>query len=142
MDVQQHSFNLISSNGQRLSLAIICAICLSSFFIWPYIENTFYLLVKYLIACVCIAFFIKQFIALRYWHCSFIVRSDGSGKLEQAGNFIVINKPFITPFALMFDIQLQHETKRVVVWADMLDDTNYRHLCRLLQLAAQARGIK
>ena len=120
----------------------MCAICLSSFLIWPYIENTFYLLVKYLIACVCIAFFIKQFLALRHWHYNFIVRSDGSGKLEQAGNFIVINKPFITPFALMFDIQLLHETKRVVVWADMLDDINYRHLCRLLQLAAQARGIK
>ncbi|MCL1138871.1 protein YgfX [Shewanella pneumatophori] len=140
MDVQQHSFDVKSSHGQRLSLAIISAICLSSFIVWPYLENSVYLAIKYLLICVCVCFFIWQFHRLKSWHCRFVICSDGTGKLESQRNFVVINKPFITPFAVMFDIQLQNETKRLVIWADMLDDTNYRNLCRLLQLSVQARS--
>ncbi|MCK8043676.1 hypothetical protein MSG37_02160 [Shewanella sp. 1CM18E] len=140
MDVQQHSFALQSSHGQRLSLAIISAICLSSIAVWPYLENPVYLTIKYLLIGACVCFFIWQFLRLKTWHCRFVMCSDGTGKLESQGNFVVINKPFITPLAVVFDIQLQNETKRLVIWADMLDDTNYRNLCRLLQLGVQARS--
>lgn len=135
MDVQQHSFDVRSSNGQRLSLAVIAVTCLSSFLIWPYAENTFYIWFKFLVFTACCGFFIWQFYRLRYWRCQFVLKADGGGKLDHCMDFVISGKPVITPFAVMFDIAVMGKKKRLVLWADMLDDTNYRHLCRLLQLA-------
>ncbi|MGS0694545.1 protein YgfX [Shewanella sp. 0m-4] len=137
MDVQQHSFDVRTSFGQRLSLAVIALICLSSFLIWPYAENISYILLKALLFIACCIFFIWQIWRLKTWRCRFVLRADGGGKLEGNIGFVVKGKPVITPFAVMFDISFAKRSTRLVVWADMLDDTNYRHLCRLLQLASQ-----
>ncbi|MGS0679540.1 protein YgfX [Shewanella sp. 125m-7] len=140
MDVQQHSVDVRSSFGQCLSLAVIALVCLSSFLIWPYAENTLYSLSKSLLFIACSIFFMWQFWRLRKWRCSFVIRADSTGKLVGDMDFVLIGKPVITPFAVMFDVSSGHRQKRVVVWADMLDDTNFRHLCRLLQLATQSRA--
>ncbi|ABZ75644.1 conserved hypothetical protein [Shewanella halifaxensis HAW-EB4] len=137
MDVQQHSFDVCSSFGQRFSLTVIAFVCLSSFFIWPYAENTLYILFKGLLFITCCVFFVWQLWRLKEWRCRFVLRADGVGKLEGNVDFALIGKPVITPFAVMFDISLAKQSRRLVVWADMLDDTNFRHLCRLLQLASQ-----
>ncbi|WP_220764361.1 MULTISPECIES: protein YgfX [unclassified Shewanella] len=138
MDVQQHSFDLTSSNGQRLSLTVVALICLSSFLIWPYAENTLYILLKSLLFCACSGFFIWQLYRLKYWQCQFVLKADGAGRFKDGRDFVIQGKPVITPFAVMFDITIMGGKKRLVLWADMLDDTNYRHLCRLLQLAYQS----
>ncbi|MCL1144930.1 hypothetical protein L2747_02745 [Shewanella marinintestina] len=126
-----------SSLGQCLSLAVISLVCLSSFVFWPYSESLIYLYFKYLLLTVCMSFFTWQLWHLRTWRCRFVLKSDGQGKLEGQTEFMVVARPVITPFAVMFDIKLATETRRIVIWADMLDDINYRHLCRLLQLATQ-----
>ena len=137
MDVQQHSFDLTSSNGQRLSLTVVALICLSSFFIWPYAENTLYILLKFLLFSSCCVFFIWQIYRLKYWRCQFVLKADGKGKFTSGCDFVLQGKPVITPFAVIFDVAFAGGKKRFVLWADMLDDTNYRNLCRLLQLASQ-----
>ncbi|WP_299802109.1 protein YgfX [uncultured Shewanella sp.] len=137
MDVQQHSFDLNSSNGQRISLTVLSLICLSSFLIWPYAENTIYILLKLLLFSACCGFFIWQIYRLKHWQCQFMLKADGAGKFKNGTEFVLQGKPIITPFAVMFDITFTGGNKRLVLWADMLDDTNYRHLCRLLQLASQ-----
>ncbi len=137
MDAQQHSFDVNSSFGQCLSLTVVSLVCLSSFVVWPYSDNLLYLCFKYLLFIICVSFFAWQLWRLRTWRCQFVLRSDGVGKLAGQTAFNVIAKPVITPFAVMFDIKLATQTRRIVIWADMLDDINYRHLCRLLQLATQ-----
>ena len=139
MVAQQHSFSLYSSFGQRLSLAVVAAICLTSFLIWPYSESLFILVSKILTFTLCCSFFAWQYWRLRNWNCQFILSADGHGQLNQQQSFIVKGKPIVTPFAAIFDVDCEQEIKRLVVWRDMLDDTNYRHLCRLLLLAYRNR---
>lgn len=138
MAAQPHSFSLYSSFGQRLSLTVVAAICLTSFLIWPYSESLVYLVSKAVTFSLCCCFFIWQFWLLRYWSCQFILSADGSVRLNQQ-RFVIKGKPIVTPFAVVFDIHCGRERKRLVVWADMLNDTNYRHLCRLLLLSYRNR---
>ena len=138
MAAQQHSFSLYSSFGQRLSLAVVAAICLTSFLIWPYSESLVYLVSKALIFSLCCGFFAWQFWLLRFWSRQFILSADGNVRLNQQ-RFVIKGRPIVTPFAVVFDIQSGCEEKRLVVWADMLNDTNYRHLCRLLLLSYRNR---
>ncbi|MCL1050227.1 hypothetical protein L2755_11385 [Shewanella abyssi] len=139
MGAQQHSFHLSSSFDQRLSLVVVASLCFSSFMIWPYGESLSYLFCKALIFILCISYFSWQFWQLKYWSCQFILSAKGNGRLNQKHGFVIRGKPIITPFALMFDIQCGTEVKRLLVWADMLDDTSYRHLCRLLLQSYQSR---
>ncbi|PKG76472.1 hypothetical protein CXF86_03140 [Shewanella sp. GutCb] len=139
MVAQQHSFYLSSSFGQRLSLVVIASICLISFLIWPYGESITYLLSKSLLFTLCIAYFSWQFWQLKHWSCQFVLSAEGNGRLNQQQCFVLKGKPIVTPFAVMFDIQCDTKVKRLVVWADMLNDTNYRHLCRLLLQSDQSQ---
>ena len=90
---------------------------------------------------MCGGFFIWQFWQLKNWYCQFILSAEGYGRLNQRQSFVVEGKPIVTPFAVIFDIRLKNNAniKRLVIWRDMLDDTNYRHLCRLLLLAYRNR---
>ena len=54
----------------------------------------------------------------------------------RAVTFRLTKNVWVTPFVSVFCVELT-ETERpkrqvLCVWADMLDDTNYRNLCRLL----------
>ncbi|ACJ30469.1 Conserved hypothetical protein [Shewanella piezotolerans WP3] len=138
MAVQPHSFSLYSSFGQRLSLTVVAAICFTSFLIWPYSESLLYLVSKALTFSLCCCFFVRQFWLLRHWSCQFILSADGSVRIEQQC-FALKGRPIVTPFMVVFDIHCGSDEKRLVVWADMLNDTNYRHLCRLLLLSYRNR---
>ncbi|QQX81449.1 hypothetical protein JK628_06190 [Shewanella sp. KX20019] len=139
MVAQQHSFHLSSSFDQRFSLVVVASLCFISFMVWPYGESFSYLFCKSLIFILSISYFSWQFWQLKHWSCQFILSAEGNGRLNQKQGFVIKGKPMITPFALMFDIQCETEVKRLVVWADMLDDTSYRHLCRLLLQSNQRR---
>ncbi|WOT04344.1 protein YgfX [Shewanella youngdeokensis] len=132
MGVQQHSFSVTSSFGQRLSLAVLASVCLTSFCIWPSFDSSVYHSCRLLIFCCCLMFFIRVFWRLKYWRCQVLLSAEGHGVLNQQQRFIVTGKPIVTPFAVMFYVEYDGKVTRVVVWADMLNDTNYRHLCRLL----------
>ncbi|MDB2386890.1 hypothetical protein N9W21_06060 [Shewanella sp.] len=140
MDAQQHSFCLYRSFDQRLSLVVVAAICLTSFLLWPYSDSPFYLTIKAICFILCSVFFVWQFWRLKDWSCQFLLSSDGHGKLGLRQRFVVTGKPLITPFAVLFDVQCEQDIKRLVVWRDMLDDTDYRHLCRLLLLACRDKA--
>nr|WP_258405010.1 protein YgfX [Shewanella psychrotolerans] len=43
-----------------------------------------------------------------------------------------LKRLWISPFVVLFQMTVEQEKHLIVVWRDMLDDTSYRHLCRLL----------
>ncbi|WP_076407702.1 protein YgfX [Shewanella sp. UCD-KL12] len=143
----RHSFTLTASFDQRLSLVVAACICLTSFLAWPYFGNAYFQLFKYLLFSLICLFFIYQFYQLKQWSCQFTLGDRGEGMLsikapnryiadstQVAKKFKLIRKPVITSFIVLFYIQLEgsHRKRLMIVWADMLDDTGFRHLCRLL----------
>ncbi|QFU21695.1 hypothetical protein FS418_07300 [Shewanella sp. YLB-09] len=150
MAEQHHNFNVSSSFDQRLSLVVFASVCLTSFLIWPYFDNLLYQVFKYVLLTACLVFFIYQFWRLNRWTCKFSLVSTGDGRViyptvnqlnsdcDEAyfEKFTLIKKPVVTPFVVQFYIQIEEgnrSSKRMMfVWADMLDDTSYRNLCRLL----------
>lgn len=96
-----------------------------------------------------LVFFSYQFWQLSYWHCRFSLGRDGEGQIAwrvkrrlasvdetSMEKFTLVMNPIVTPLVVFFyvhsqDMRVGHR-RLVIVWADMLDDTSYRHLCRLL----------
>lgn len=150
----RHSFTLTASFDQRLSLVVAACICLTSFLAWPYFGNIYYQLFKYLLFSLICLFFAYQFYRLKQWSCKFVIGDRGEGILsikesnspmaditQVPKKFKVILKPVITSFIVLFYIQLEgsRQKRLMIVWADMLDDTGFRHLCRLLLTSRVAR---
>ncbi|SQH75589.1 conserved membrane protein of unknown function [Shewanella benthica] len=144
-----HSFRLTSSFDQRLALVVLASVCLCSFLAWPSLDNIIYLSIQYCAAGLTLVFFSYQFWQLTYWYCRFSLNRDGEGQIVFRGRselavvdeiamekFTLILSPIVTPLVVFFYVHTQdmHVGHRhlVIIWADMLDDTSYRHLCRLL----------
>lgn len=146
---RRHSFRLTSSFDQRLALVVLASVCLCSFLAWPSLDNLIYLSIKYSAAGLTLVFFSYQFWQLTFWHCRFSLSRDGEGQIVFLGRselasvdetvakkFILVMSPIVTPLVVFFyvrtqDMKVDHK-RLVIIWADMLDDTSYRHLCRLL----------
>lgn len=146
---RRHSFRLTPSFDQRLALVVLASVCLSSFLVWPPLDNLIYLSIKYCAACLTLTFFSYQFWQLKHWYCRFSLGRDGEGRIvfgdksqltsvdETAmEKFTLVLNPIVTPLVVFFYINTQDMSvgrrRLVIIWADMLDDTSYRHLCRLL----------
>ncbi|RTR39031.1 hypothetical protein EKG38_08865 [Shewanella canadensis] len=132
-----HSFSLHASFDQRLSLVVFCGVCLTSFLAWPDIDNSYYSFAKYLFFTLLVLFFSYQFWSLNHWRCRFSLNAKGEGSLDERNNseresFVLSGRRFVTPFVSLFYIQTDSSKRLIIVWSDMLDDTSYRHLCRLL----------
>lgn len=133
--VEQHlSFSITSSFDQRLTLVISYLLFLSSFLFWPQSNSSIILFVKIGLLSVLTVFFIWQGWRLSRWQCEFRLSTSGSGSFSNGQRFILVRKAFISAFFVVFYYQCVGESKKkmIVVWSDMLTDTNYRHLCRLL----------
>ncbi|BAJ00901.1 protein YgfX [Shewanella violacea] len=143
------SFRLTSSFDQRLALVVLGSVCLSSFLAWPSLDNFIYLSIHYSTAGLTLAFFCYQFWQLKHWYCRFSLSRDGGGLIafrdrEQDAapviadkvKFTLVSGPIVTPLVVFFYIRTQDmevgHRRLVIIWADMLEDTSYRHLCRLL----------
>ncbi|WP_299794103.1 protein YgfX [uncultured Shewanella sp.] len=137
MAEQPHSFSLTASFDQRLSLVVFGAVSLTSFLAWPDIDNLYYLLIKGLCLSLLFLFLSYQLWSLNHWRCKFSLDVRGEGRLDnrrgdESVKFKLAGRRVVTPFASLFYLQTDRDKRLLIVWADMLDDTSYRHLCRLL----------
>lgn len=133
--VEQHlSFLITSSFDQRLTLVISYLLFLSSFLFWPQSDSNIILWIKIGLLSVLTVFFIWQGWRLNRWQCEFRLSTSGSGSFPDGQRFLLVRKAFISAFVVVFYYQCvnDNKSKMIVVWSDMLTDTNYRHLCRLL----------
>ncbi|WP_299002604.1 protein YgfX [uncultured Shewanella sp.] len=131
---QHLSFSLTSSFDQRLTLVISYLVFLSSFLFWPQSNSSIILWIKIGLLSALTVFFIWQGWRLSHWQCEFRLSTSGSGSFSNGQGFILVKKAFISAFVVVFYYQCvnDNKSKMMVVWSDMLTDTNYRHLCRLL----------
>jgi len=141
----RHSFHLIASFDQRLSLVVLACVCLTSFLAWPPIDNGYYQLAKWLFFMLILGFFLYQFWQLSRWECGFSLDVSGVGTLTVCADlgkkFALRARQIVTPFVCLMFIELDSDSEAwwhnrdkrlIIIWSDMLDDTDYRHLCRLL----------
>jgi toxin CptA len=136
---RRHSFSVSASFDQRLSLVVLACVCFSSFLAWPGFESLSYQLVKYGLLGLMLIFFGHRLWQLQGWRCSFMLDEQGEGILGGANRFQLNPNPWVTPFACVFCVSLCDESlaktgrkRSLIIFRDMLDDTSYRHLCRLL----------
>lgn len=135
---QLQQFALSASALQRGALLISATLILSSFWAWPNHHSVIFHLIQAILFCITIVIFITGWRRLLRWHCLLSLGNKGTGTLTMGVNgqtyrIRLVKKPFISP--LLCFIYLQRETgeqRLLLVWRDMLDDTAYRNLCRLL----------
>lgn len=142
MPRQSYFFSIKTSLLQKLALLVLAGLCLFSFWLWPVLDNVIYQGIKILLALSVSAFFIQQFWQLPQWHWQFSLDDRGQGVVEAQGDepeniaLVQYRPAIVTPLlCILFLVKdPQNQAVKVVlpVWVDMLDDTSYRHLCRLL----------
>ncbi|GGJ01556.1 DUF1434 domain-containing protein [Shewanella hanedai] len=113
-------------------MVVLACLCLTSFLAWPTFDNLFYQLTKAMLFTLMLIFFIYQFRQLNHWKCHFVLNVTGEGALVGGGKFTLCKTSFVSPFVSAFYIQERKGQSLMMVWSDMCDDNNYRHLCRLL----------
>ncbi|KVX03416.1 protein YgfX [Shewanella frigidimarina] len=132
-------FALSASFLQRAALVVSFAVVLTSFLAWPYFPSLIYHSVQMLLFIIVIVIFAYRWRSVSRWHCLLTLGDKKTGTLVQRGNgssnkIILTKRAFISP--LLCVIFLQHlqtgDNRILLVWSDMLDDTAYRNLCRLL----------
>ncbi|AZG74275.1 protein YgfX [Shewanella livingstonensis] len=131
-------FALSASFLQRGALVAFFAVILSSFLAWPHYPSLIYNILQTLLFIVIIIIFTYAWRSVSRWRCLLTFGDKGTGTLlDLSGHTQKIRlskKPYISP--LLCIIYLQNtktaEYQLLLVWNDMLDDTAYRNLCRLL----------
>ncbi|WP_028762737.1 protein YgfX [Shewanella colwelliana] len=132
MVVQRHNFSITASIDQRLSLVVFTSICLTSFLAWPSFTITWYIILRYACAMLLLSYLGWQFYQLKTWHCSFWIDEAGKAGLSKPNISCQLKRFWVSPFAVVFQLENDQSSHFVIVWRDMLDDTSYRHLCRLV----------
>ncbi|MCE9685330.1 hypothetical protein LZP73_03755 [Shewanella sp. AS16] len=132
MDARRHSFRLEASFDQRLSLVVLACVCLSSFLAWPELELFWYRLLQLLLFLATLIFFSYQLWSLGHWQRLLVLDDLGAASLGADEGCRLQGKPWVTPFACLIYLHTPSGKRLLIVWADMLDDADYRRLCRLL----------
>ncbi|MGL6123746.1 MAG: protein YgfX, partial [Shewanella sp.] len=129
---RRHSFSVKASFDQRLSLVVFVCVCSSSFLLWPQSDYLTLSWLKYLLILFVVIFLVVQLWQLRYWRLDFVLSDKGEGRLSTGEHFQVLSRTWVTPFICLIYIDVGGQPRLLILWADMLNDVEYRHLCRLL----------
>ncbi|MCH1928698.1 hypothetical protein L9G16_00730 [Shewanella sp. A25] len=141
MEERRHSFSVSSSFDQRLSLVVFILVCSTSFLVWPSTDNLLLSLLKYVLIAVVFVFLIHSLWRLGDWQRRFSLNANGEGRLEDGEVFYILKETRVTPFVCLIYYVANDKKQLLPIWADMLSDTDYRHLCRLL-LQAKTKQAK
>jgi toxin CptA len=132
-------FALSASFLQRAGLTVFFAVILSSFLAWPSYSSLIYHIIQTLLFIVVMLIFVFEWRRLSHWRCLFSLGNKRAGTLlygtgVQASNISLSKKAFICPLVCIIFLQVSKsgDQRLLLVWSDMLDDTAYRDLCRLL----------
>ncbi|MGX9461950.1 protein YgfX [Shewanella sp. A14] len=131
-------FALSASFLQRAALCVSLAIILSSFLAWPDYPSLIFHIIQILLFIITIVIFAHFWRKISRWRCVFTLGDKGAGSLLLGVNTLphkvtLTKKAFVSPLLCVIYLQQQTgEQRLLLVWSDMLDDTAYRNLCRLL----------
>jgi toxin CptA len=141
-----YSFSVKSSRLQQGFLFGFGCLCITSLWFWPSIDNVIYLGIKGLTGLIILSVFAYQGYRLTQWHWDIRINDTGEGELRhnlvlESQSFIQDKPAIVTPAVCVLFLSLTSEqgngagqiNKRLLaIFVDMLNDTDYRHLCRIL----------
>ncbi|MCL1073650.1 protein YgfX [Shewanella dokdonensis] len=130
--MRHHSFTVTSSFGQYLALLVLAVICLLSFRFWPALDYRYYPFIRWGLFGVLACYFCYQLWRLRTWKIRFWLSDNGQGQFGAEQMFTVGAPVLVTPWLVSFSCIQTDGFHRLYLFRDMFDDTDYRHLCRLL----------
>ncbi|WP_428833046.1 protein YgfX [Mucilaginibacter ginsenosidivorans] len=123
---------LRASFHQYLCYWLIFFVVLTSFIAWPSLESTLLMLSFYGLILGVVLVFIGQLRRLKNWHCQIVLDGVSGGRLDTEALFRFGKPAFICPLFCMLYLEFDDQSRQICcVWADMLDDSQYRTLCRL-----------
>jgi toxin CptA len=141
-----YPFSFKSSRIQQGFVFGFGCLCVTSLWFWPSIDNVLYLGIRVLTGLIILSVFAYQCYRLTQWCWDIRLDSAGAGELRQclaleSQSFVQDKPAIVTPVMCVLFLTLTSEqakdkgrsNKRVLaVFVDMLNDTDYRHLCRIL----------
>lgn len=131
-------FVLSASFNQYLCYWIMFAVVMTSFIAWPQIDSITLSITFYILISLVPVFFARQLWVLRKWQCQIIIDGKLGGRLENGQSFTFGKAAFICPLFCFLYLEFEDESRQIYcIWADMLDDTQYRTLCRLVNQSGQ-----
>ncbi|WP_445773262.1 protein YgfX [Shewanella sp.] len=133
-----HQFALSASLFSRLALVCAFAILLCSFLAWPISTLTLYQVIKWLLILVTMGVLVHCWRLLSAWHC--VLGLDNQGHVTVSAPDTGVcqmgfsRPPVVNPLLCIVFLQDidTGENRLLCIWQDMLTDTEYRSLCRLL----------
>ena len=134
----QHQFGLSASFLSRLFLLCWFAILLCSFLAWPQWTSLIFLGIQLLLVLLTLGLLLYCWRKLTVWQCCLSLNHLGSITLSEHGLSaarVVLSRPAMvsTLVCVVFFQDVKSGEKRWLwIWHDMLTDTEYRTLCRLL----------
>jgi toxin CptA len=145
-----YSFSLKSSRLQQGFLFGFGCLCVTSLWFWPSIDNAIYLGIKALTGLIILSGFVYQCYRLTQWRWDIRFDSAGDGELRHSltltsHSFIQDKPAIVTPVMCLLFLTLtsdqdkdkgKNHQRLLIVFVDMLNDTDYRHLCRILSQSA------
>ncbi|WP_445946669.1 protein YgfX [Shewanella sp.] len=141
-----YSFSFKSSRLQQGSLLGFAGLCLASLWCWPRVDSSVYLGINILTGLVMLSVFAYQAYVLSQWGWELRLNSRGEGELKRilavdSQSFIQDKPAIVTPIMCVLFLTLASDSvnsentpksRTLMIFVDMLNDTDYRHLCRLL----------
>ncbi|RYV01161.1 hypothetical protein SOPP22_16530 [Shewanella sp. OPT22] len=134
---QSHSFYLTSSLQQKLSKLVLAAFCLFTLYFWP--QRFELWLIQVVIAIAICSYFSYAIYRLKSYKCSFSLHSRNLFKFANNPNEfeckVLWVSPLLCAFYILPNTEVEDQTGKsqfIIVWRDMLSDSNFRHLSRLL----------
>ena len=117
----------------------MAAFCLFTLYFWPESLNLEWL--QYIIVLALVSYFIYQITLLKKFKLMFTLYSDNRLKYSGDSTGYSCQVLWVSPLLCAFYVsasetpeRVQPESKLLIIWRDMLSDSNYRHLSRLLLL--------
>ncbi len=133
-----YQFGLSASFLSRLALVCFFAVILCSFLAWPNLASSLAFYAQLLLIFLTLCLLVYCWRKLTRWQCIFSLDKHGFAQIVEPSSQIYLvdfcRRALVNPlFCIMFLQDMHSGERRVLwVWHDMLTDTEYRTLCRLL----------
>ncbi|RLV57772.1 hypothetical protein D5018_20775 [Parashewanella curva] len=123
---------------QRVAFIAFAALILSSFLAWPESEYFVFYVFQVTVFLFCLFCLINQFKTLHQWKLAFQLSELGEFRKYDTTSTYKIEKLWVSDWFCAFYLMSANSkgklkrVKTVFVFKDMLPDSSYRHLSRLL----------
>ncbi len=131
MAVRRHNFYLRSSIQQRLSFLVVAALCLSSFLLWPKAYPDIFVWFKALTFVLVVVVLGRAFLRLVRWQVDLSLDEEGEYWLLN-GSECELVRSYVMPLMCLVYLKVDGQERLVMVFKDMLNEADYRALCRVL----------